>query len=255
VSSTELNVQVAEPPAPELVDRLGGLYKLWDRDHARGDWFRDLSDRLSVRCPESIDRFYHVPYESQIAAALDVSRSATFNGLGVIHRVFAHPTQRRLGLSRKLIDAARSDFKDSRGRLLILAAPEAGAARRFYSDLGFSEIVRARDGEILYGWAARGRHVREAALRFLKHDPVTWRPAHKGDWPGLLLWSSLPGGQPGAVPDTLLDVEWIGAFDSLGGETPAFGLDVGESRHGYIVAIRTTGSPPAFLAGLPQHEG
>ena len=57
------------------------------------------------------------------------------------------------------------------------------------------------------------------------------------------------------MPATLLDVEWIGAFEELSKEKPSFGLDVGESRHGYVVALRATGSPPEFMTRLPLSEG
>ncbi len=246
------------PPAPEWVERLQGLYKLWDAAHARGAWARDLERRLTASpdASKSHDRFYVAPYGKQAAAALDVSRSPAFPGLGIVHRVFSHPTMRRKGLGRRLVDAAKRDFRASGGRLLILVAPSTGAAGAFYRGQGFGEAVRARDGETLFGWAARGRHVREALLRFLKHEPVRWRKAVPGDWAALVAWSALPGGRPGTQPAALLDAEWLETFERLRekGEKP-FSLEVGVSRHGYVVAARASGEVPAWLATLaPQQK-
>jgi GNAT superfamily N-acetyltransferase len=248
----ERPLTVVEPPAPAWAERLFGLYRLWDREHATGAWRDDLSRRISTAQSGAIDRFYLVPYNDQVAAALDVTRSASLAGPGLVHRVFAHPTQRRKGLSRCLFDAVRAEFRGSGGRLLLLVAPEAGVARRFYGELGFHEIVRGADGEILFGWAARGRHVREAALRFMRHEPVRWREANAGDWAGLVLFSCIPHGDPGRIPATLRDVEWIEVFERLASPKPGFGLEVGESRHGYVVAVKTEGAAPAWLEALSR---
>jgi len=225
-------VLVLSPPAPEWLGPIRALYSLWDHSHARGEWAADLERRLLGRAGAgSLDRFYLVTHGEQVAAALDVSRSADFGGLAIVHRVFTHPAARRKGLARSLLEAAKRDFLDACGRLLIVAAPGTGPAREFYSAQGFSEIVRAADGTSLLGWAARGRQVREALLRFLRQEPVSFRAARSGDWAALVAWSSLPGGRPDYSPPTILDSEWIGV---LGGA----GIEVGESRHGYIVAAR-----------------
>ena len=280
---------VVVPPAPEWAARLLGLYKLWDEAHARGRWARDLERRLSTPAERSHarDRFYVFPHGIQVAAALDVSRSADFAGLGIVHRVFTHPTMRRRGLARGLIEAANADFKAFGGRLLVVVAPGTGAAREFYASAGFAEVVRAADGEALLGWAARGRHVREAALRFLRHEPVRWRRPTPGDWAALVAWSVLPGGNPGASPATIPDGEWIDVFEHLdharsgveraarvepparacfrahadrrsggmgtvdaGGD--AWSMEVGESRHGYVVAARATDGAPEWLGELAR---
>jgi hypothetical protein len=123
-----------------------------------------------------------------------------------------------------------------------------------YASLGFSEVTRAADGEILFGWAARGRHVREAALRFLKHAPVSWRPATAGDWASLLLYSSLPGGRPDRAPQTLRDEDWIDVMHALTAAKPKATLELGESRHGYVVAVRGTGELPEWLEACARGE-
>ncbi|MHC4247607.1 MAG: GNAT family N-acetyltransferase [Planctomycetota bacterium] len=248
------------PPGPEWAKRLLGLYRLWDRANATGAWAADLVRRLAapegVSRPEgSHDRFYVSPHGEQAAAALDVSRSESWPGLGIVHRVFTHPTMRRKGLARALMSAAKRDFKGSRGRLLTVVGPSTGVARGFYLSQGFSEIVRAADGEALYGWAARGRHVREALLRFLKQEPVAWRPATPADWAALVAWSALPGGRPGHVPATLLDIEWIEAFDLLALPEGGFELEVAESRHGYVVDARASGEVPEWLAKVVAKGG
>ena len=246
-------VVTVSPPAPEWAKRLLGLYRLWDRANASGAWAADLVRRLAgppgvSRPAGSHDRFYVSPHGPQAAAALDVSRSESWPGLGIVHRVFTHPTMRRKGLARTLISAAKRDFKSSRGRLLTVAAPSTGVAKDFYVSQGFSEIVRAADGETLYGWAARGRHVREALLKFLKQDPLKWRPATPADWAALVAWSSLPGGRPGHVPPTLLDIEWIEAFELLATPEANLALEIAESRHGYVVDARASGDVPEWLA-------
>ncbi len=248
----ELDVVTLAPPAPEWTARLQGLYKLWDAAHAEGVWARDLAWRLSVEpaTSKAHDRFYAIPYGQQVAAALEVSRSEGFTGLGLVHRVFTHPTMRRKGLARKLIDAAKRDFRASGGRMLVLIAPGAGPVRAFYDRVGFREVVRAADGEALLGWAARGRHVREALLRFEKHAVVRRRPVEAGDWAALAVWSSLPGGLAGERPATLADSEWIEVFEALRAEEPPFSLEVGISRHGHVVDARATGEAPEWLARL-----
>jgi ribosomal protein S18 acetylase RimI-like enzyme len=243
------------PPSAEWRPRLLELYRLWDSDHARGPWARDLERRLTGPLPEgALDRFYWARHGEQAAAALDVTRSKGFPGLGLVHRVFTHPVMRRRGIGRDLVEFAKADFRASGGRLLLVVSPEGGTARAFYERAGFREVVRARDGESLMGWAARGRHVREALLRFLRHEPVRWRDAQPGDWAALVAWSSMPGGRPDAAPATVLDGEWIDALGHAGaddeeGERPGAGfrLRVGESRHGYVVAVRAEGEPPQCL--------
>jgi hypothetical protein len=271
-ASNTPEVVTVVPPAPEWAERLQGLYGLWDRANAVGAWAEDLARRLAPppksrkskksgkpkksaksRKPGaavSHDRFYVSPHGRQAAAALDVSRSESWPGLGIVHRVFTHPTMRRKGLARTLMAAAKRDFRSSRGRLLTVVGPSAGAARDFYVSQGFSEIVRAADGEALYGWAARGRHVREALLRFLKQSSLRWRPATPADWAALVAWSSLPGGRPGHVPQALLDIEWIEAFELLASPKAKFTLEVAESRHGYVVDARASGEAPAWLAKI-----
>jgi GNAT superfamily N-acetyltransferase len=246
-------VVIIVPPSADGAKRLLGLYRLWDSANASGAWAADLVARLAGpegtwRPTGSHDRFYVSPHGRQAAAALDVSRSASWPGLGIVHRVFTHPSMRRKGLAQALLSAAKADFKNSRGRLLSVAAPSTGAARDFYVSQGFSEIVRAADGETLFGWAARGRHVREALLRFLKAGHVKWRPATPADWAALVAWSSLPGGRPGHVPATLLDIEWIEAFERLATPDGKLALEVAESRHGYVVDARASGDVPEWLA-------
>jgi len=252
-ASNTPEVVTVVPPSPDWAKRLLGLYRLWDTANASGAWAADLVARLAGppgerRPTGSHDRFYISPHGPQIAAALDVSRSESWPGLGIVHRVFTHPTMRRNGLSRALVSEAKRDFKNSRGRLLIVVGPSTGVAKKFYASQGFSEIVRAADGEALYGWAARGRHVREALLRFLKQEPVKWRPATPADWAALVAWSALPGGRPGHAPSTLLDIEWIEAFERLASEKDKLALEVAESRHGYVVSARASGDVPAWLA-------
>ncbi len=255
-SSTPEVVTVA-PPAPEWTERLHGLYGLWDRANAVGAWAADLERRLAAPprskksgSSGSHDRFYVSPHGRQAAAALDVSRSESWPGLGIVHRVFTHPTMRRKGLARALVASAKRDFRGSRGRLLTVVGPSTGVAKDFYVGQGFSEIVRAADGEALYGWAARGRHVREALLRFLKQSPLRWRAATPADWAALVAWSSLPGGRPGYVPSTLLDIEWIEVFELLASPEAKFALEVAESRHGYVVDARASGEAPEWLAKI-----
>ena len=251
------------PPAPEWTERLLGLYKLWDQANATGAWAADLERRLagssgssgSSKKSASHDRFYVSPHGSQAAAALDVSRSESWPGLGIVHRVFTHPTVRKKGLAQALVSAAKRDFRGSGGRLLIVVGPSTGAAKAFYSSQGFGEIVRAADGEALYGWAARGRHVREALLRFLKQEPIRWRAATPADWAALVAWSSLPGGRPGHAPSTLLDIEWVETFERHASPEDKFALEVAESRHGYVVDARASGEVPEWLAKVATPAG
>jgi len=251
--SSEPEILTLSPPAPEWIEPLHGLYKLWDAAHAGGVWARDLEWRLgsSEEASRSHDRFYVAPHGKQAAAALDVSRSPDFLGLGIAHRVFAHPTMRRKGLAGRLVEAAKHDFRRSRGRLLILVAPSTGPASDFYRGHGFGEAVRAKDGETLFGWAARGRHVREALLRFLKHEPVRWREATPGDWAALVAYSALSGGRPDAQPATLRDHEWAEVFEALRPEKKPFTLEVGESRHGYVVSLRLSAGEESLTAAKP----
>ncbi|MHC4199501.1 MAG: GNAT family N-acetyltransferase, partial [Planctomycetota bacterium] len=249
----EQDILTLSPPAPEWTEPLHGLYKLWDAAHAGGVWARDLEWRLGSPGEASLshDRFYVAPHGKQAAAALDVSRSPDFLGLGIAHRVFAHPTMRRKGLAGRLVEAAKQDFRRSRGRLLILVAPSTGPASDFYRGHSFGEAVRAKDGETLFGWAARGRHVREALLRFLKHEPVSWREATPGDWAALVAYSALPGGRPDSQPATLRDHEWAEVFEALRPEKKPFTLEVGESRHGYVVSVRVSAGEKPLTAAKP----
>lgn len=252
------------PPAPEWVERLLALYGLWDGAHASGPWARDLGLRLTLppETTRSLDRFYVSPYGNEVAAALDVTRSSRFAGLAAVHRVFTHPAMRRKGLARGLVERAKSDFRAAGGRLLILVAPEKGPARSLYAEAGFQEVARASDGEALLAWPARGRQGREAALRFVRHPPVRWRPADMGDWASLVLATSLVGLRE---PRTVLDVEWIPVLAPLEGDeehgAPSrprgeWTLSVGESRHGYVVAARTRGPAPGWLRSvLPPEVG
>jgi ribosomal protein S18 acetylase RimI-like enzyme len=278
------DILVLAPPAPAEVKRLLGLYKLWDKAHAAGPWARDLALRLGVRQDGAHDRFYLAPHGAKIAAALDVSRSErppgvrsaagspkrgragrklpgtqSGSGFGVVHRVFTHPKMRRHGYAAELISRAKADFRAAGGRILLVVAPGSGRARAFYESQGFREIVRARDGEAMLGWAARGRHVREAALRMLKPKASTWRPADAGDWAGLIAYSALPGGRPDVRPETFLDAEWGEVFERLAiqralPDEPEDGeakqklvLEVGESRRGFVVAARASGAVPKWL--------
>ncbi len=253
------DILVLAPPAPAEVKRLLGLYKLWDKAHAEGPWARDLALRLGVEQDGAHDRFYLAPQGAKIAAALDVSRSKMTTGFGAVHRVFTHPKMRRRGLAAELIARAKADFRAAGGRILLVVAPGSGRARAFYESQGFREIVRARDGEAILGWAARGRHVREAALRMLKPKASTWRPADAGDWAGLIAYSALPGGTPDVRPETFLDAEWGKVFERLAiqralPDEPDVGqakeklvLEVGESRRGFVVAVRASGAVPKWL--------
>lgn len=252
-------ILVLAPPAPAEVKRLLGLYKLWDRPHAEGTWARDLALRLGSGLEGAHDRFYMLPHGRKIASALDVSRSERSPGFGIAHRVFTHPKMRRRGLASSLMARAKEDFRASGGRILLVVAPAGGAAGAFYAAQGFREVVRARDGEAMLGWAARGRHVREAVLRLLRQKLGSWRGADAGDWAGLVAHSSLPGGRPDAELDSFLDAEWGEVFERLAiqGTLPdepegeeagkKLVLEVGESRRGFIVAARATGAVPKWL--------
>jgi ribosomal protein S18 acetylase RimI-like enzyme len=263
-------ILVLSPPAPAEVEKLLRLYRLWDAAHAKGAWARDLARRLGVGQDGSVDRFYVAPHGEKIAAALDVSRSEKRPGFGIVHRVFTHPKMRRVGMAAELIEKAKSDFRASGGRILLVVAPGGGRARAFYESRGFREVVRARDGEAMLGWAARGRHVREAVLRLLKHKPASWRPADAGDWAGLVAWAALPGGRPDVEPAGLLDAEWGGVFEQLAiqttlGNEPGGGedgrgdrtllLEVGESKRGFVVAARASGAVPKWLGEVAGEAG
>ena len=123
-------------------DDLSSLLELWQsaglKIRPRG---REHPDRLAAEMAEYPRNFLGACLEGQLVAAL----VASWDGRrGWINRLAVHPRVRRMGLARKLIEAAEVELK-SRGALVVaaLVEPDNEPSLSLFAKAGYRDIPKA----------------------------------------------------------------------------------------------------------------
>ncbi len=126
---------------------------VWDKG---SPWVEDIYRRSRGEYGDSADHFFVALADGQMVAIAWYCTATSNPKLGLIGHIYTSPPFRGRGISRRLIDAAMSDFRDGGGEVIQLFSSTPYTIP-FYERLGFENL-----------YANRGYHDTDWYMRYPK---------------------------------------------------------------------------------------